>query len=82
MFKSSNQVESLAAGNVTAQTTMDQWMKSWSHESQVLALAPFYREQTRYGVGYAKVPGSPFIQYWVFLSAPEEGKSKILPRAN
>lgn len=69
-FKSSNQLESLAAGNATAKATLAQWIESWTHESQVLALAPYFREQTRCGVGYANVPGSPHIHYWVFIAAP------------
>ncbi|MEJ6635456.1 MAG: CAP domain-containing protein [Akkermansiaceae bacterium] len=71
-FKSGNQIESLAAGKKSARETFEQWMESWGHESQVLALAPFFRLQTNYGVGYAKVPGSTHQHYWIFLTAPPE----------
>ena len=71
-FKSGNQVESLAAGKSDAKKTFEQWMTSWTHESQVLALGTFYRLQTNYGIGYANVPGSTHQHYWAFVSAPPE----------
>ncbi len=67
----SNSVESIAAGtNYNAQRAFRAWLESPGHRRHLLASEPFYREQTRFGVGYAKSPGSRFKNYYVFISAP------------
>jgi hypothetical protein len=67
---SANFIESIAAGYTSAQAAFDGWMNSPGHRRHVLAEESFYAEQTRYGVGYASVPGSPYTRYYVFISAP------------
>jgi uncharacterized protein YkwD len=66
-----NNVESLAAGtNHTPAKAFQAWLKSSGHRRHLLASEAFYQEQTRFGVGYAKSPGSRFKNYYVFFSAP------------
>lgn len=67
--RSSNNVESIAAGNETAEDTWVQWMGSTGHRTHILGLDKFYAEQTEYGVGYAYVPGSRYEHYWVVITA-------------
>lgn len=67
-----NNVESIAAGNSTAQATFDQWMGSPPHKQHVLAELSFYQDQTYYGVGYYYKAGSPYSHYWVFISTPPD----------
>lgn len=68
--KDANYIESLSAGYASAQAAFDGWMGSSGHRQHVLGELAFYAEQTRYGVGYAEVPGSPYTRYYVFVSAP------------
>lgn len=68
--KDANYIESLSAGYASAQAAFDGWMGSSGHRQHVLGEVSFYAEQTRYGVGYAEVPGSPYTRYYVFVSAP------------
>lgn len=67
-----NYVESIAGGYANAQAAFDGWMASAGHKRHILAETDFYAGQTRYGVGYAQVPGSPYTRYYVFISAPPE----------
>ena len=69
--RAGNNIESIAAGtNFKAADAFSAWLKSPGHRTHLLATEPFYREQTRYGVGYAKDPASDFGHYFVFVSAP------------
>ena len=56
-------------------------MNSAGHRRHLLAESDFYAGQTRYGVGYAELPGSPYRRYYVFLSAPpnENGDAPLEP---
>ncbi len=65
-----NYIESLNAGHVSAAAAFEGWMKSPGHRAHILADHSFYTGQTRYGVGYANVPGSPYRRYYAFISAP------------
>jgi uncharacterized protein YkwD len=65
-----NNIESIAAGYNTAQKAWDAWMKSSRHREHLLAEDQFWAEQVEYGIGYAFVEGSPYLHYWVVLSAP------------
>lgn len=67
-----NYIESIAGGYANAQAAFDGWMASAGHKRHILAETDFYAGQTRYGVGYAQVPGSPYNRYYVFISAPAE----------
>lgn len=71
-FKGSNQGESLLAGESSVSSGLSRWLSSGTHRSHILALNPFYREQTRYGLGYHYDPNSPFRHYWVLVTAPPE----------
>lgn len=50
--------ENIAAGSVTAEGVMDQWMNSPGHCSNIL-----FEDFTEIGVGY--VPGGPYGTMWV-----------------
>lgn len=65
-----NYIESISAGYASAQAAFDGWIASAGHRRHLLAEIPFYAEQTRYGVGYVELPGSPYVRYYVFISAP------------
>lgn len=65
-----NFIESLAAGSPDAASAFNAWISSEGHRIHVLGEVDFFREQTRYGIGYAHVPGSPYTRYYVFVSAP------------
>ncbi len=71
-FKEANQVESILARRNTAEGAFDRWMTSKKHVSHLLALNPFYQDQTHFGIGHVVVPNSPWLDYWVFMSAPPE----------
>ena len=77
----SNYIESIGGGYSSAQAAFDGWMNSPGHRRHLLAESDFYAGQTRYGVGYADLPGSPYRRYYVFLSAPpnENGDAPLEP---
>lgn len=77
----SNYIESIGGGYSSAQAAFDGWMNSAGHRRHLLAEVEFYAGQTRYGVGYAELPGSPYRRYYVFLSAPpdENGDAPLEP---
>ena len=64
-----NNIESISAGGATAADTWQGWMGSASHRTHLLGLTPFFAEQIEYGVGYAFDPASPFVHYWVVITA-------------
>ncbi len=65
-----NNIESIAAGYTSPPAVVNAWIASPGHRTHVLAEDVFFQEQTYYGVGYVYAPGSPYLHYWVFLSAP------------
>jgi uncharacterized protein YkwD len=70
-----NNVESIAAGtNYNARRAFDAWLRSAGHRRHLLASDDFGRQQTRFGVGYAKSPNSKYQNYYVFISAPPSSK--------
>lgn len=77
----SNYIESIGGGYVSAQAAFDGWMGSAGHRRHVLAETDFYAGQTRYGVGYAELSGSPYRRYYVFITAPpnENGNTLLDP---
>ncbi len=72
-----NFIESIAAGYANPADTYADWMGSPGHRTHILALAPFYENQTSYGVGYAYSATSTYKHYWVILTAPPS-----VPEAN
>lgn len=66
---SGNNIESIAAGQVTAADAWDGWMHSNGHRSHLLGEVDFYREQIDYGIGYYHDDNSPYHNYWVVLIA-------------
>ena len=66
---SGNNVESIAAGFVTAEAAWTGWVNSPHHRSHVLAEEPFFADQTEYGIGYYYDPDSYYRYYWVLLTA-------------
>lgn len=64
-------IEALAAGDRhTPKVAFAAWMNSPDHRVHVLATDPFFADQTRFGVGYAKSVRSKYTHYYVFVSAP------------
>ena len=68
--RSGNFIESIGAGYDTSDDAWAAWMKSSGHRSHLLAGKSFYRNQTRYGVGYHFDRASPYRNYWVVITAP------------
>lgn len=77
----SNYIESIGGGYSSAQAAFDGWMNSPGHRRHLLAESEFYAGQTRYGVGYAELSGSPYRRYYVFITAPpsENGDTPLEP---
>lgn len=65
-----NFIESIAAGYAAPEDTWVDWMNSPPHRTHILALDPFYQNQTSYGVGYAYSAHSTYHHYWVIITAP------------
>ena len=65
-----NFIESIAAGYSAPADTWVDWMNSPPHRTHILALDPFYQNQTSYGVGYAYSAISTYHHYWVIITAP------------
>ena len=65
-----NFIESIAAGYSSPDDTWVSWMNSTPHRTHILALDPFYQNQTSYGVGYAYSANSTYQHYWVIITAP------------
>jgi uncharacterized protein YkwD len=70
-----NNVESLAAGQLTPEIALDGWLRSKSHTPHILGV-DFYNDQVNIGVGYASVEGSFYTRYWVCYSAPAEPSAR------
>jgi uncharacterized protein YkwD len=65
-----NFIESIAAGQTTPAAVWQDWMNSTPHRNHILAIDPFYQDQTSYGVGYAYTPNGNYHHYWVIITAP------------
>jgi hypothetical protein len=68
-LKSSNNIESIAAGSETAEDVWNSWMHSTPHRTHILGLNDFYAEQVEYGIGHAFVADSKYQHYWVIITA-------------
>lgn len=79
-----NNIESIAAGYTTPQSTWNGWMDSPGHKRHLLAESSFYVEQTAVGVGYYYDANSEYRHYWVVLTAPPVGPALAIssPAAN
>ena len=69
-LKNANSIESLASGAMTPARIVGMWKNSPMHRAHVFATNPFYREQTRIGIGIARNPKTG-SSIFVFISAPE-----------
>lgn len=67
-----NYIESIAAGNSSADDTWRQWMTSPDHRIHILGQNAFYASETSYGVGYYYNPNSTYQHYWVIITAPPQ----------
>jgi hypothetical protein len=77
-LKSSNNVESIAAGSETSAEVWQSWMHSSGHRAHILGLDDFYAAQIDYGIGHAFVPGSQYGHYWVIITARQEKRNTLL----
>ncbi len=64
-----NNIESIGAGAGDAAGMWNAWMNSPTHFAHLLASSDFYAQQIEYGIGFARVPGSRYQYYWVFISS-------------
>lgn len=67
-----NFVESICAGQPTAQEAWGAWMKSPTHAKHLLGLSDFFAAQVNVGMGYYKQEGSVYLHFWCCISAPPE----------
>jgi hypothetical protein len=67
-----NYVESIAAGQTSADEAWSGWMDSAGHRKHLMAESDFYKSETSVGVGYYESPGSEYGSYWVVISAPPQ----------
>src|SRR6266478_1136479 len=69
---SANNLESIAAGELSASEDWGDWMGSAPHKRHLLAEDSFYVPQTSVGIGYYSDPNSDYGTYWVVISAPPQ----------
>ncbi len=79
-----NNIESLAAGDQTADAAWNGWMGSAPHKQHLLGQLSFYAGQTALGVGYYYDASSDYKHYWVVITAPPPGPALSIasPAAN
>jgi Divergent InlB B-repeat domain/Cysteine-rich secretory protein family/Bacterial Ig domain len=65
-----NYIESIAAGESSADATWNDWMNSSGHKEHLLGENAAYQQETSYGVGFVDAPGSKYTYYWVVITAP------------
>ena len=65
-----NNVESIGCGHRSVAAAWEGWMKSAGHKRHLLATDDFYQDQTRYGIGVHEDADSPFVRYYVVITAP------------
>ena len=69
-----NNIESLGVGYTTPEAAWRRWMGSQAHRRHLMGQDSQFVRQTEYGIGYASVPGSRRVHYWVVLIAePRDG---------
>lgn len=68
--RAENFIESISAGQATAEEAWEAWMRSPTHRTHLLAHSSFYRDQTNFGIGFFSDPESPYRHYWVVITAP------------
>ena len=76
--RSQNFIESIGAGQATAELAWEGWMRSSPHRTHLLASASFYRDQTNFGIGSYADPSSPFRKYWVVITAPPTSRGEAV----
>jgi len=67
-----NNVESIGAGNPSADGLWQAWVDSAGHRDHVLGLNDFYGEQVEYGIGYYYDANATYKHYWVLITAIHE----------
>lgn len=77
--RSENFIESIGAGQASADAAWDAWMRSPMHRTHLLAQSSFYRDQTNFGIGFYSDPASPYRNYWVILTAPPSRNVSVSP---
>jgi uncharacterized repeat protein (TIGR02543 family) len=79
-----NNIESISAGYPTASEAWKAWMNSSPHRTHLLALDPFFADQTNFGVGFAYDASSTYGYYWVIITAPPQPQAIVVqsPAAN
>ena len=75
--RAENFIESIGAGQATAEAAWDAWMRSPMHRTHLLAQSSFYRDQTNFGIGFYSDPASPYRNYWVILTAPPSRNATV-----
>ncbi len=75
--KANNNVESLSAGYSSASSAWSALLNSDGHRTHLLATDSFYRDQTTYGIGFYHDDSSPYVDYFVILTAPPRAKSTL-----
>lgn len=61
-----NNIESIAAGYPSAEGVWE----ALASNSQILGSEEFWAAQTEFGIAYYHDPTSPFVDYWVIVTAP------------
>jgi hypothetical protein len=65
----SNNIQLLAVGVASAQQAFNAWHASPPHRDHLLGLLSPFDQQVEYGIGYAFVPSSDYVHYWVVITA-------------
>ena len=68
--RKANSIESIGGGYMSAQECWSELLKSPPHRTHLLALEPFFEDQTSYGIGHYYDPNTTYWHYWVIITAP------------
>jgi len=68
--KDANSIESFAMTTENPSTALGEWKRHAPDRVHLLGELPFYRDQTRCGIGIVTSSKAPFYHYIVFISAP------------
>jgi hypothetical protein len=73
-----NNIESIAAGNSTAEATLEQLVLSDGHRNHLLGIHPFFAANREAGVGYGHSATSTYRHYWAVHLARTEPSQTFL----
>ena len=68
--RKANNIESIGGGYMDAKECWAELLKSPAHRTHLLAMEPFFKDQTSYGIGHYYDPHSTYWHYWVIITAP------------